>query len=165
MIRQGMIRNGECLIEESLACGDCWSDIVQDLLAEGLNDEEIASLLRSQDAWAMDVRRMKADGFPYEEMVFYLTTMRATWADIGRALMSAGVSPADMLRTVLPFTEGEDHWPLVQAGLLDGPEDADYAEVRGVLGFCFLNEEELLQSLDVDETHRDRVVQRLGIQD
>jgi hypothetical protein len=70
-----------------------------------------------------------------------------------------------MLRVMLPSTDGEDHWPLVQAALLDGPEDADYGEVRGVLEFFFLPEEEILDSLDVDGAQREQVAQRLGLRD
>jgi hypothetical protein len=106
---------------------------------------------------------MKAAGYPYDEIIFHLTSLRASWADVGLALMAAGLSPADMLRAVLPSTEGEEHWPVVQVALLDGPEDADYEEVRGVLGFFFASEEEVLGVLDLELVQRDLVAQRLGI--
>jgi hypothetical protein len=66
---------------------------------------------------------------------------------------------------MLPSTDGEDHWPLVQAALLDGPEDADYGEVRGVLEFFFLAEEEILGALEVEGAQRERLAQRLGLRD
>jgi hypothetical protein len=66
---------------------------------------------------------------------------------------------------MLPSTDGEDHWPLVQAALLDGPEDADYGEVRGVLEFFFLTEEEIFGALEVEGTQREQVAQRLGLRD
>jgi hypothetical protein len=105
---------------------------------------------------------MKVEGYPYDEILYHLISLRASWGDVGRALMEVGLSPADMLRVVLPCADGEDRWSLIQAALLDGPEDADYGEVRGVLEFFFLTEEEILGALDVEGAQRERVAQRLG---
>ena len=163
MIRQSLVNWGEGVIEEGLSCDDGWSDIVQDLVAEGLNDDEVATLLRQREAWTAEAREMKAAGYPYDEIIFHLTSLRASWADVGLALMTAGLSPADMLRAVLPSTEEEEHWPVVQVALLNGPEDADYEEVRGVLGFFFASEEEVLGVLDLELVQRDLATQRLGI--
>ncbi len=162
MIRQSFVNLGEGIIEEGLFCDDGWSDIVQDLVVEGLNDAEVATLFRQREVWTAEAREMKVAGFPYDEIIFHLTTLRASWADVGRALMAVGLSPADMLRAVLPSTEGEEHWPVVQVALLDGPEDADYDEVRGVLGFYFTSEEEALAALDLDGALRELAAQRLG---
>jgi hypothetical protein len=145
--------------------GSLWADVVRDLLAAGLTDEEIATLFRERQVWSAEARLMKAEGYPYDEILYHLSTLRAPWGDVGRALMDVGLSPADMLRVMLPSTDGEDHWPLVQAAILDGPEDADYGEVRGVLEFFFLPEEEILDSLDVDGAQREQVAQRLGLRD
>jgi hypothetical protein len=153
---------GEEVIEEGLACADAWSEIVEDLVAEGLNDEEVATLLRQREVWTPEAREMKAEGYPYDEIIFHLTTLRAGWADVGRALMAIGLPPADMLRVVLPSTEEEERWPVVQVALLDGPGDSDYAEVRGVLGFYFLNEE-VIQTLDLNGLQREIAAQRLGL--
>jgi hypothetical protein len=150
------------MIEEGLFSDDGWPDIVQDLIAAGLNDGEVAALLREWEAWTAEALEMKIAGYPYDEIIFHLTTLRASWADVGRALMAAGLSPADMLRAVLPSTEGEEHWSVVQVALLDGPEDADYEEVRGVLGFYFASEEEALATLDLDGPQRELAAERLG---
>ena len=107
---------------------------------------------------------MKSDGFFYDEIICHLVALRASWADVGRALMAAGLSPADMLRAVLPCSQGEEHWSAIQAALVDGPEDADYAEARGVLGFFFMGEEEVLGALDLDEDQQKIVAERLGVQ-
>lgn len=163
MIRQSLVNWGEGVIEEGLSCDDGWPDIVQDLVAEGLNDDEVATLLRQREAWTAEAREMKAEGFPYDEIIFHLASLRASWADVGRALMVVGLPPADMLRAVLPSTEGEEHWPVVQVALLDGPEDADYDEVRGVLGFYFTSDEEALATLDLDWAQRELAARRLGM--
>lgn len=163
MIRQSWVNLGEDLINDSFAFDEGWPDIVQSLVAEGLSDEEIASLLRQHEAWTAEAWEMKAAGYPYDEIIFHLTTLRASWADAGRALMAVGLPPADMLRAVLPCTEEEEHWPVFQAALLDGPEDADYGEVRGVLGFFFMSEEEALGTMDLDFVQREIVAQRLGL--
>jgi len=163
VIRQSLVNWGEGVIEEGLSCDDGWPDIVQDLVAEGLNDDEVATLLRQREVWTAEAREMKAEGFPYDEIISHLTSLRASWADVGWALMAVGLPPADMLRAVLPSTEGEEHWPVVQVALLDGPEDADYAEVQGVLGFFFASEEEVLRALDLESVQRDLAAQRLGI--
>ncbi len=162
MIRQSLVNLGEGMIEEGLSCDDGWPDIVQDLMAAGLNDEEVAALLRHREVWTAEAREMKTAGYPYDEIIFHLITLRASWADVGRALMAVGLSPADMLRAVLPSTEGEEHWPVMQLALTDGPEDADYEEVRGVLGFYFTSEEEALAALDLDGSRRELAAQRLG---
>lgn len=164
MIRLSMLQSGESLIEEGRACSEAWSDIVQNLMAEGLHEEEVATLLRQRETWIAEAREMKSEGHPYDEIIFHLSTLKATWADIARALMEVGLSPADMLRAVLPCTEGEEYWSVVQAALLDGPEDADYGEVRGVLGFLFVREDEILETLDLNGMQRELVGQRLGLQ-
>ncbi|GLH71317.1 hypothetical protein GETHPA_28500 [Geothrix rubra] len=153
------------MIEVGLACRQGWSVIVQDLLAEGLNDEEIATLLRQRNAWVEEAHEMKAEGYPYDEIVFHLTTLKASWDDVGRALMAVGISPADTLRVVFPCTDGYDHWPLVRAALLDGPENADYGEARGVLEFYLLSEEEILGALDLEVLQREQLIHRLELRD
>jgi hypothetical protein len=59
--------------------------------------------------------------------------------------------------------EGEDLWTVFQAALLDGPADADYGEVRGVLEFFVMNEDEILGAMDLDPAQRGMVAQRLGL--
>lgn len=172
-MRPNMLQRGAVIIEDAeervglqgALRGSLWVDVVRDLLAAGLTDEEIAALFRERQVWSAEARQMKAEGYPYDEILYHLATLRAPWGDVGRALMDVGLSPADMLRVMLPSTDGEDHWPLVQAALLEGPEDADYGEVRGVLEFFFLAEEEILGALDVEGVERERLAQRLGLRD
>lgn len=172
-MRLNVLQRGAVIIEEAeerdglkgALRGSLWVDVVRDLLAAGLTDEEIAELFRERQVWSLEAQQMKSEGYPYEEILYHLAMLRAPLGDAGRALMEVGLSPADMLRVMLPFTDGEGHWPLVQAALLDGPEDADYAEVRGVLEFFFMAEEEILGALEVEGIQRERVAQRLGLRD
>ena len=163
MIRHSLVSRGESIIDERLSCDEGWFDIVQNLVAEGLNDDEVTTLLRQRDAWTAEAREMKSDGFLYDEIICHLVGLRASWADVGRALMAVGLSPADMLRAVLPCTEGEEHWSAVHTALVDGPEDADYAEVRGVMGFFFMSDEEVLGTMDQGDVQRGVAAQRLGL--
>ncbi|MBP1625963.1 MAG: hypothetical protein H6Q00_438 [Holophagaceae bacterium] len=173
MIRSNKLYVGAVIIEDAedqeapagVLRGSLWLDVIRELRAAGLSEEEVQELLRQREVWGTEARLMKAEGYPYEEILSHLVALKAPWGDVGRALMEAGLSPADMLRAVLPSTDGEDHWPLVQAALLDGPEDADYSEVRGVLEYFFLVEEEILGSLDVDEVQRAQLRERLGVSD
>lgn len=153
------------MIEAGLACRKGWSVIVQDLLVEGFNDEEISTLMRQRNSWVEEAREMKSEGYPNDEIAFHLTTLKASWADVGLALLAVGISPANILRLVFPWTDGDDHWPLVRAVLLDGPEDADYGEVMGVLKFYFLSKEEILGALGVEGPQRERLINRLGSRD
>lgn len=162
MIRQSLISWGEGVIEEGLAQSEGWSEIVDDLVAEGLNDEEVAALLRSRNAWLMEALNRKAEGWPYDEIVFHLVSLKATWGDVGRVLMTAGLPPADMLRSVLPCTEDEEPWAVIQAALLDGPEDADYEEVRSVVAY-YVDEKEALDRMVLEGPQRARAEQRLGL--
>jgi len=164
MIRPSKLEWGEEVIEDCLSFEESWSETVEALEREGLNEEEVTALLRQREAWTAEARELKAEGYPYDEIIFHLTTLRAPLPDVGRALMTVGLSPADMLRVVLPFAEGDELWNVVQVALLDGPEDADYAEVRGLLGFYFMNEQEVLGALDVDDVQRRRAAERLGIE-
>jgi hypothetical protein len=154
---------GRKVVEEALANLDGWADIVVDLRAIGLEDEEIRLVLREQQAWIAEAREWKRHGFPYDAIITELREeLLAEWGDVARALMEVGLSPADMLRTVLPLTEESELTPVVQAALLDGSEDADYQEAREVLGF-FKREEDLIGVVDLDGVQREIVVQRLGL--
>ncbi len=173
MIRSNKLFVGAVIIEDAEDCeapegvirGSLWLDVIRELKVAGLSEEEVQELLRQREVWGREARLMKAEGYPYDEILCHLIALRAPWGDAGRALMEAGLSPADMLRVMLPSTDGEDHWPLVQAALLDGPEDADYGEARGVLEYFFLVEEEILGALDVEGVQREQVALRLGLRD
>ena len=165
MIRQSLLQWGEDVLQDGLAHQESWADIVQGLTVEGLNRDEVAELLRRHNAWVSDAREMKTEGYPYDEIIFHLTTLRASWAEIGRALMAVGLPPADMLRAVLPSTHSEEHWPVIQVALLEGPEGSDFAEVAGVMEFFFLSAKELLESIDLDPIQRERLVKRLEIEE
>lgn len=92
--------------------GSFWVDVVRDLLAAGLTHEEIAELFRERQVWSLEARQMKAEGYPYDEILYHLATLRAPWGDVGRALMDVGLSPADILRVILPSTDSEEHWSI-----------------------------------------------------
>jgi len=152
------------VVEEALANLEGWADIVVDLRAEGLEDEEIRLVLRERQAWVAEAREWKQHGFPYDAIITQLRDeLLAEWGDVARALMEAGLSPADMLRVVFPCTEESELIPVVQAVLLDGPEDADYPEAREVLGFFFQSEEEVLKALNLDPTELGKAAPRLSI--
>lgn len=160
----GWVSYGQGVVEDGLANLDGWADIVLDLRAEGLEEGEITLVLREQQAWTAEAREWKMHGFPYDEIITHLKDeLLAEWGDVARALMEAGLPPADMLRAVLPLTEEAELLPVVYAALLDGPEDSDYQEVRGVLGFFFASEEVLIKALDLDATQSGMAVQRLSI--
>ncbi len=160
----GWVSYGRGVVEDGLANLDGWADIVVDLRAEGLEDGEITLVLREQQAWTAEAREWKQHGFPYDEIITRLRDeLLAEWGDVAHALMEVGLPPADMLRAVLPLTEESELVLVVQAALLDGPEDADYQEVRGVLGFFFRSEEEALGVLDLDGVQREIAAQRLGL--
>ena len=164
MIRKSLIHLGESPIDKGGANDEgWWTAIVQDLVAAGLNDDEGATLLRQREAWIAEAREMLAEGYPYDEIIFHLSTIRASWAEVGRALMAVGVPPSEMLRAVLPLTEGKTHWSVVQVALLEGPEEADFGEVCGMLAFFFISREEALETLDLNGIQREIVARRLGI--
>ena len=110
MIRQNMMQASQEIVEEGLSFQDGWACIVQDLIQEGFSDEEIATLLRPQEAWIAEARDMKAAGIPDEDIVFHLLSLKATWTDVVQAFLGLGLSLGDMLRVVLPVVESEACW-------------------------------------------------------
>lgn len=159
-MRQYMVNLGDSVVEDGLAHEDGWIAIVEDLAAEGLDDEEIAALLRQREAWEAEAREMKLAGFPYDEIACHLLTLKATWMDVAMAFLAVGLPAADMLRAILPFLEGEECWPVVRVALLDGTDDSDLEEVRGVLGYFFGAEEEVLAAVNLNDAQRESITQR-----
>ena len=95
----------KCLRERCstwLAEGRIWPEILENLEAEGNRPLDMQYVMRGMDAWIEQARALKADGWPYDDMVMYLVNLLATSPDIGRALLEAGLRPADMLRATLP---------------------------------------------------------------
>lgn len=162
MIRRTVMSHRQAIIDEGLNALASWAEIVEDLVAAGCCDEEIAALLRSHEAWASEAAVRKVHGLPYDEIVFHLVSLRATWGDVARALMMVGLPPADMLRAVLPCTENEEPWEAIKAALVDGSDEADYDEARGVISW-YVSEQDAFASLDLDDSQRAKVERRLGL--
>lgn len=138
MSGQGWVAYAREFAEDSRVHGEGWPDIVVDLRGEGIEEEVIAEVLRERQAWIEEVREWKQHGFPYEEIVQHLRDeVAAPWGDVAHALMSAGMTPPDVLRVVLPLLGDESPLPVVQAALLEGPEDSDETEAWEVIGYFF----------------------------
>jgi hypothetical protein len=156
---------GEDCIQEGLARQATWYEIIQDLVDGGCSENEVAMLLRQRDLWVTEAREMKAEGYPYDDILYELTTvLKATWTDVARVLMEVGVTPADTLRLVLPLMEGDDYWAVVQPAMMDGPEDADYDEVCNVVSF-FLSEEAAFGKLELSEVVKQKNSLRQKLQE
>lgn len=173
MIRLHMLQRGLSIIEEAYEMeaiqgapwDSLWMYVVHDLFKLGLSGLEISELLRECQVWSSEARRIKSRGDSYDEIINYLITLNATWADIGRALMDAGLTLADTLRVVLPSMNVEGRWSLARELLLDGPDGADYYEAGGVVKFYVLSEDEALGKLEVEEEgeQRNKLAERLGL--
>lgn len=138
MSGQGWVAYAREFVEDSRVHGEGWSDIVVDLRGEGIGEEVITEVLRERQAWIEEAREWKQHGFPYEEIVQHLRDeVAAPWGDVAHALMSAGMAPPDVLRVVLPLMGEESPLPVVQAALLEGPEDSDEAEAWEVVDYFF----------------------------
>lgn len=101
----------KCLRERCdawLAEGRIWPEILEDLEAEGNRPLDMQYVMRGMDAWIEQARALKADGWPYEDLVMYLSNILATWQDVAWALLKASLRPADMLRAVLPAAAGSE---------------------------------------------------------
>ena len=101
----GRLRN-HCRAE--LAKGRIWPRILEELESEGYRSLDLQLALRGMGAWNDEARRLKAEGWPYEDLVMYLSEILATGQDIAWALLEAGLRPADMLRAVLPVVVGTE---------------------------------------------------------
>ncbi|WLT30881.1 hypothetical protein [Geothrix sp. PMB-07] len=138
MSGQGWMDYAREQVEDSRAHGEGWADIVVDLQGEGIGEEVIAEVLRERQAWAEEAQEWKQHGFPYEEIVLHLREeVAAPWGDVAHALMSTGMISPDVLRVVLPLMGEESPLPVVQAALLEGPEDSNEAEAWEVIGYFF----------------------------
>lgn len=91
-----------------LAEGRIWPEILEVLEADGNRPLDMQYVMRGMDAWIEQARALKADGWPYEDLVMYLSNILATWQDVAWALLKAGLRPADMLRAVLPAAAGSE---------------------------------------------------------
>lgn len=166
MIRTEMISHGKEIADDERTLDFDWPDIVLELRREGLSDPEINLVLGERGAWTEQARLTKGAGYPYDEMIFELREMTAGWGDIARALMEVGLSPADMLRVVLPCTEQpDDSWAAVQASLCDGPLDGDMDELGGVMAYYLIPPRGVVDGLIPDSTKRRKVAKRLGLED
>ena len=111
--------------------GRIWPDILSDFADEGYYPLDLQLLLRSMGAWRKKARQLKAEGWPYEDLVMYLLDILATWQDVAWALLQAGMKPADMLRAVFPAACGREfEVSIVQLALA---RNEAVEECRGVL--------------------------------
>lgn len=165
MIHETQLQWGEACIQDGLARKATWYDIIQDLMDSGCTEEEVVALLRQQDVWVAEAREMKAEGYPYDDILYELNVvLKATWADVARALMEVGTTPADMLRMVLPTMEGEDYWSVVNPALMDGPADTDFGEICSVVNY-FVSEEAAFGKLELPEVFQQKASLRQQLQE
>ena len=138
MTDQGWLSYARSLVEDALAEQEGWADIVVDLRGEGLEDGMITAVLREHQAWAQEAQESKHHGYPYEEILRRLRDdLAASWEGVARALLEAGMAPADMLRVVLPDMEESEILPVVHTALSGGYEDSDGGESREVVDYYF----------------------------
>ena len=81
-----------------LAEGRIWPEILEELEEEGYRPLDLKLVLRGMGAWIEQARLLKSDGWPYDDLVMYLTNLLATGQDTAWALLEAGLQPADMYR-------------------------------------------------------------------
>ncbi len=166
MIRAKMISYGKDIADDERACDFEWPDIVRELRREGLSDPEINLVLGERSAWVEQARLMKGAGYPYDEMVFQLREMAAGWGDVARALMEVGLTPADMLRMVLPCTDQPDEsWAVIQAAICDGPEDGNFDELRSVMAYFLITPWDVVEGMTPGSSQRGMALARLGLED
>jgi len=108
-----------------LAEGRIWPEILEELEEEGYRPLDMKLVLRGMGAWIEQARLLKADGWPYDDLVMYLTNLLATGQDTAWALLEAGLQPADMLRAVLPEVIGTEFQATVIKTAMDRGQDAE----------------------------------------
>jgi hypothetical protein len=117
-----------------LAEGRIWPEILEELEDDGYRPLDLRLVLRSMNAWAEQARLLKANGWPYDDLVLYLSNLLATGQDIAWALLEAGLQPADMLRAVLPEVIGTEFQATVIQTAFERGHDAE--ECRRVVAWC-----------------------------
>jgi hypothetical protein len=143
--------------------GWCWPDVLEELEDEGVQEADLHLLLYSMGAWRQDAQFLKQSGWPYAAIVSYLRQIRATWADVAIALQSAGLTPADVLREVAPLPENAvSRGEVIQVAICHGPEDANYAEARGVIEYWGGKVQNLLRDCSMPEPLKRLAAARLG---
>lgn len=166
MIREEMVVRGGEIADEGRACDFSWPEVVLELRKEGLTDTEIHEVLGERRAWADQASASKMAGYPYDETVYLLCELCADWGDVARALMEAGLTPADVLRAVLPCTDQPDEsWAVVQAAVCDSPMDADWNELLSVMTFYLVTPWDVLEGLPAGSPERVKASERLGLED
>lgn len=163
MTRPCKIEEGLRILEELRNEQVDGSSLCSELDTAGLSHEETAEVLRRGEVWQSEARRLKASGYPYDELVDELLAIRAGWSDVARSLLAVGLAPPDVLRAALSVAEGTEIWPVLDVILLEGPEDADYEEVRGVIQVFFGRAAGVIEEMDLDDSQRVWVTERLGL--
>lgn len=119
-----------------VAEGRIWPEILSDLEEEGYFPPDLRLVVNDMDVWEEQARVLKADGWPYDDVVTYLADILATGQNIAWALLLAGVRPADMLRVVLPVVIGtEFHTSVIQMALGRKQKEEDIEECRRVVAW------------------------------
>ncbi len=136
----------------------------RELTANGFEERAIAEGLRAMNAWMASASALKTSGLPYEDIVVHLQEMFAGWADVATALMAAGLTGADVLRTLLPVTEeAHDVWSVVQVAVCRSPETAGFTELGAVLRFYGIDAEEAISHFAGPFGTKEEAERRLGI--
>jgi hypothetical protein len=150
--------------ERELKQGRSWTQIFDDLWDEDLDALNLAMLLRSMGAWRTEAKLLKRSGHAFEDIIGELRGLCATWVDVALAMIHAGLSPADMLRVVLPdVDDSEAHWNVAQVAVCLGPEDSDYEEVRQVLRYFRFDAEDVVEHVLGPEEVKQKARVRLGL--
>ena len=116
------------LCRKRLAAGRIWPEILEELEIMGYRPLDQKYVMRRMNAWVEQAKQLKADGWPYDDMVMYLVNLLATSPDIGRALLEAGLRPADMLRAALPEAISTGYQDAVIKMAMDCEKEADSIE-------------------------------------
>ena len=71
----------------------------------------------------------------------------AEWGDVAHALLEVGLTPADMLRVVLPLLGEDDPRPAMRMALLEFPNGSGEEEAWEVMDYFFpgMTEDELME--------------------
>jgi hypothetical protein len=160
VIHENHLHWGESCIQECLTRQATWHEIVEELQRGGFSETEVTTLLRPQHAWVAEAREMKAEGYPYEDILYELNVvLKATWADVARALVEVGVPSADVLRLVLPSMDGDDYWPVIQSVLMEEANGEDDSEACSVVN-VFISEEAAFGKLELSSVANQKALLR-----
>ena len=149
MSDQGWLSYARDLVDIALTEQEGWADIVVDLRSEGIEEEVIRAVLREHRAWYWEAREWKYRGHPYEEIVRYLRDeVAAEWGDVAHALLEVELTPADMLRVVLPLLGEDSPVPVLKVGSLATSVCSEEGEAWNVAVYYVTDESDLAAVVD-----------------